>query len=159
MELSRIKILVDKYFDGVTSLEEEQELTRALNECHDLPEEYATVKMMLLSFATLKQETAPSQAEVTVDKSHRKWLNINTRWIATAAAAACIMLGTALIFTHHSSNTHTTEPDYVCYMNGVKIENDQMAYAEASRILGNISEDLQIAMMEVNRLTHYTIVK
>jgi hypothetical protein len=44
-------------------------------------------------------------------------------------------------------------------MNGVKIENDQMAYAEASRILGNISEDLQIAMMEVNRLTHYTIVK
>lgn len=156
MELSRIKILVDKYFDGVTSLEEEQELTRALNECHGLPEEYATVKMMLLSFATLKQETAPSQAEVTVDKSHRKWLTINTRWIATAAA--CIMLGTALFFTDHS-NTHTTEPDYVCYMNGVKIENDQMAYAEASRILGNISEDLQIAMMEVNRLTHYTIVK
>ena len=159
MALSRIKILVDKYFDGTTSLEEEQELARALNEYHDLPEEYAAVKIMLSSFATLKEETSTPQTETIVEKRSRKWLNINTRWITTAAAAACIILGTALIFTHHGSGTHTTEPDYICYMNGVKIENDQIAYAEASRILGNISEDLQIAMSEVNRLTHYTIVK
>jgi hypothetical protein len=52
-----------------------------------------------------------------------------------------------------------TAPEYICYVNGVKVEDDQLAYAEASRILGNLSEDMQLAMAEVNRLTHYTIVK
>ena len=35
MELSRVKILVDKYFDGLTSLEEEQELSRYFAENKD----------------------------------------------------------------------------------------------------------------------------
>ena len=44
-------------------------------------------------------------------------------------------------------------------MDGVRIEDDQIAYAEASRILGNVSNDIHIAMAEVNRFTPYTIVK
>lgn len=156
MELSRIKILVDKYFDGTTSLEEEQDLAHALNECNNLPKEYATVKMMLSSFATLKEETSTLQSKAIVKQRPHEWLTINMKWITTVAAAVCIMLGTTLIFTH---NSNTTSPGYVCYMDGVKIENDQIAIAEASRILGNISEDMQIAMTEINRLTHYTIVK
>ena len=43
MELDRIKILADKYFDGITSLEEEQELARLLERCENLPDEYIAV--------------------------------------------------------------------------------------------------------------------
>ena len=56
-------------------------------------------------------------------------------------------------------STTETEPSYVCYVNGVRIDDEQVAYAEASRILGSVSEDMQLAMAEVNRLTHYTIAK
>jgi hypothetical protein len=34
-----------------------------------------------------------------------------------------------------------------------------LAYAEASRLLSVVSEDMQSAMAEINRLTYYNIVK
>ena len=51
MELSRVKILVDKYFDGLTSLEEEQELRRYFAQAESIPEEYQAVKMVLGTLA------------------------------------------------------------------------------------------------------------
>ena len=159
MELDRIKILTDKYFEGITSLEEEQELASLLNKSSDLSEEYLAVKVMLSSFNEISKSTPSEQTTQKVENKPRKWLTINRRWIATAAAVVCVMLGTTLLCAPASNSTVETEPSYVCYMNGVKIENDQIAYAEASRILGSVSEDMKLAMAEVNRLTHYTIVK
>ena len=68
----------------------------------------------------------------------------------------------AIILTPNSINQEVpteTAPAYICYVNGVKVEDDKVAYAEANRILGSLSEDVQLAMAEVNRLTHYTIAK
>lgn len=159
MELDRIKILVDKYFDGITSLDEEQELARLLERCENLPDEYIAVRMMLSSFNEIGKATPSEQVAPKVVHKPHKWLTINRRWAATAAAVVCIMFGATLLLTPTSKSQPETEPCYVCYMNGVKVENDQVAYAEASRILGSVSEDMRLAMAEVNRLTHYTIVK
>ncbi len=159
MELDRIKILVDKYFEGVTSLEEEQELVRLLDRGDNLPDEYIAVRMMLSSFNEIGKTTPSVQAAPKVEHKRHKWLTINRRWVATAAAVVCIMFGATLLLTPTGETQTEAEPCYVCYMNGVKVENDQVAYAEASRILGSVSEDMKLAMAEVNRLTHYTIVK
>jgi hypothetical protein len=163
MELSRIKILVDKYFDGLTSLEEEQELARYFAETEDIPEEYQVVKMMLSSFCTLSNETPKAEVKAVAETKHRNIFRLNRKWIAgVAAAAAAILIGAMIILIPNDNGMETpieTTPDYVCYVNGVKVEDDQLAYAEASRLLGSISEDMQLAMAEVNRLTHYTIVK
>ena len=43
MELSRVKLLVNKYFVGLTSLEEEQELRRYFAQTENIPEEYQVV--------------------------------------------------------------------------------------------------------------------
>ena len=161
MELSRIKILVDKYFDGLTSLEEEQELARYFAETEDIPEEYQVVKMMLSSFCTLSNETPKAEVKAVAETKHRNIFRLNRKWIAGVAAAAAILIGIVIAFMPNKAieSTTETEPSYVCYVNGVRVDDEQVAYAEASRILGSVSEDMQLAMAEVNRLTHYTIAK
>ncbi len=162
MELSRIKILVDKYFDGLTSLEEEQELRRYFAETTDIPEEYQPIKMMLSSFCTLSHETPKAEVKAVAETKHRNIFRLNRKWIAGVAAAAAILIGAMIILIPNDNGMETpieTTPDYVCYVNGVKINNDELAYAEANRILGSVSKDMQLAMAEVNRLTHYTIIK
>ena len=87
------------------------------------------------------------------------------KWVASAAAvaaAAAILVGVAITLAPNSRNMEVsteTTPAYICYVNGVKVEDDKVAYAEANRIHGSLSEDVQLAMAEVNRLTHYTIAK
>ena len=158
MELSRVKILVDKYFDGLTSLDEEQELARYFAKNSDIPEEYQAVKMMFASFDTLRADTPKEKVEV----KRRKAFTISRRWIAGVAAVAAILIGITVAITPTEDSIDMpvqTEPDYVCYVGGVKIEDDQLAYAEASRLLSVVSEDMQSAMAEINRLTYYNIVK
>ena len=161
MELSRVKILVDKYFDGLTSLEEEHELSRYFAKNKDIPKEYEVVKMMLSSFDTLSQETSPVEIKTPVESRSRKGVSINLRWLATAAASIAIALGAAFLYLTPQEGAQVVtheEPSYICYVDGVRIEDDQIAYAEASRILGNVSNDIHLAMAEVNRFTPYTIV-
>lgn len=160
MELSRVKILVNKYFDGLTSLEEEQELTRYFAETTDIPEEYQPIKMMLSSFCTLSNETPKAEVKAVAETKHRNIFRLNRKWFAGVAAAA-ILIGIVIAFMPNKAieSTTETEPSYVCYVNGVRIDDEQVAYAEASRILGSVSEDMQLAMAEVNRLTHYNIAK
>lgn len=162
MELSRVKILVDKYFDGLTSLEEEQELRRYFAQTESIPEEYQAVKMMLGAFDTLSHETPNIEVKVNVETKRRNTFRLNMKWMTGIAAAVAILIGAAIILTPNSINQEVpaeTAPAYICYVNGVKVEDDKVAYAEANRILGSLSEDVQLAMAEVNRLTHYTIAK
>ena len=162
MELSRVKILVDKYFDGLTSLEEEQELRRYFAQVESIPEEYQVVKMMLRTFDTLSHETPNREVKVNVETKRRNTFRLYMKWMTGIAAAVAILIGAAIILTPNSINQEVpaeTAPAYICYVNGVKVEDDKVAYAEANRILGSLSEDVQLAMAEVNRLTHYTIAK
>lgn len=158
MELSRVKILVDRYFDGLTSLDEEQELARYFAKNSDIPEEYQALKMMFASFDTLREDTPEDKVEV----KRRKAFTISRRWIAGVAAVVAILIGVAVAITPTEDSIDIpvqAEPDYVCYVGGVKIEDDQLVYAEASRLLSVVSEDMQSAMAEINRLTYYNIVK
>lgn len=162
MELSRIKILVDKYFEGLTSLEEEQELARYFAQTEDIPEEYQAVKMMLGAFDSIGSETPKSEVKTPITAKRRRAFHLNAKWIAGVAAAVAILVGVAITLAPNSRNIEVsteTAPAYICYVNGVKVEDDKVAYAEANRILGSLSEDVQLAMAEVNRLTHYTIAK
>lgn len=162
MELSRVKILVNKYFDGLTSLEEEQELRRYFAQAENIPEEYQVVKMMLGTFDTLSHETPNREVNAHAEIKRRNTFRLNMKWVASAAAAAAILVGVAITLAPNNRNMEApneTAPAYICYVNGVKVEDDKVAYAEANRILGSLSEDVQLAMAEVNRLTHYTIAK
>ena len=162
MELSRVKILVDRYFECLTSLEEEQELKRYFAHAENIPEEYQAVKMMLGAFDTLSNETPKAEIKTDIQTKRRNTFRLNAKWITGIAAAVAIVIGVAITLVPHSRNFElSTEPTpaYICYVSGVKVDDDKVAYAEANRILGSLSEDMQLAMAEVNRLTHYTIAK
>jgi hypothetical protein len=162
MELDRINILIDSYFNGTTSREEEQELARYFAECKEIPEEYQVVSAMLSSFNAIAQDRPKSEIELPAKKRGRNILTITHKWLAGAAAAVTLLIGIASVinFSHKDEDIAlNTEPSYICYVNGVQVNNDQLAYAEASRILKSMSENVQLAMTEVNRLTNYKIIQ
>jgi hypothetical protein len=117
---------------------------------------------MLGAFDTLSHETPNREVKVNVETKRRNTFALNIKWMAGIAAAVAVFVGVAITLAPNSRNLEVsteTAPAYICYVNGVKVEDDKVAYAEANRILGSLSEDVQLAMAEVNRLTHYTIAK
>ena len=126
MELSRIKILVDKYFDGLTSLEEEQELARYFAETTDIPEEYQPIKMMLSSFCTLSNETPKAEVKAVAETKHRNIFRLNRKWIVGVAAAAAILIGAMIILIPNDNSMETpieTTPHGPCgYRRPLRVE-------------------------------------
>lgn len=161
MELDRIKILINRYFDGITSREDEHELTRYFSECNDIPEEYQVVKMMFTSFNTIANDAPTSDIRLPDKMVRHNTITISRKWYGGIAAAITLLIGVVAIFSHEYNNSaaQSSEPSYVCYVNGIKVEDDMIAYAEAYRILGAISENVQLSMIEVNRLTNYKIIE
>ena len=104
MELSRVKILVDKYFDGLTSLEEEQDLRRYFAQAENIPEEYQVVKMMLGTFDTLSHETPNREINVHAEIKRRNTFRLNMKWMTGIAAAVAILAGMAITLAPNSRN-------------------------------------------------------
>lgn len=54
MELNRIKILANRYFEGTTTSDEERELAQYLKSSDNLPEELVSIKMMFEAMGLLR---------------------------------------------------------------------------------------------------------
>ncbi len=155
MELDRLKILADKYFEAETTLDEERELRELTANMEDIPEEYAALKI-ILCVTTANQEVKVPEAKHEV-KHRNRWILpiIGGATIAAAAAAIVIMLTTPLSTTE-SITTPAPKPtvmqyDIVCHVNGVQLTNMDDAYSQANRILGGVANDLESAMAHVNK--------
>ena len=96
MELSEIKILVTKYFDGETTLLEEQVLYDYLQSRQDLDDEMMAAKMMLSAFAQNRQIKA--SYEVPVSKVVYKRVSLR-RWVAFAAASSVLAFVVMMAYT------------------------------------------------------------
>lgn len=88
MNKNEIQRLIDRYLNGVTTPEEEQQLARALL-CDDIPDEWKVVRIML-------GELAMGEAEYDADmakKASRKKsfvLPVPVRWLIAASVALLI---------------------------------------------------------------------
>ena len=88
MNKNEIQRLIDRYLNGVTTPEEEQQLARALL-CDDIPDEWKVVRIML-------GELAMGEAEYDADmakKASRKKsfvLPVRVRWLIAASVALLI---------------------------------------------------------------------
>lgn len=159
MELSRIKILINKYLDGITSLEEEQEIARYFVENHNVPEEYQSVKVMFEAFGKLKDITPVAKPKV----NDRFTLNANIKWLTGVAASILLVIGVSIAILNNSNQemlpATDPAPEFVCHIDGVRVEDEQIAYAEVDRILANVSNDVRVAMVEIDNITRYTQIK
>ena len=151
MELSEVKILVTKYFDGETTLLEEQALYDYLQSRQDLDDEMIAAKMMLSAFAQNRQIKA--SYEVPVPKVEHKRVSLR-RWIAFAAASSVLAFVVMMAYTlFDAKNDVDSAPEFICYVDGKRVIGEQMAMAESQRIVGEVFGSVNEALKCVYRIT------
>lgn len=153
MELNDINNLINRYFNGDTSQEDELMLTRYFEECRNLPEEHKVVKAMFDSFAQIRAEK-PLQSVIPTPRRVISWRKVN-RYVASIAAAVCgVICITAIVLTSAKEEAAWPSECLVCHIDGVRINDQSVAMAEANRILDGVAVNVQSAMQCVNSITN-----
>ena len=145
MELNRINILINRYFDGETTLSEEQTIATYLATEEHLPAEHIAIKAMFEAMGLLKEIKAPQP------KLQRRSITLS-QFRRVAVAAACIFVGVFITARTITNNTLRAEPMIICYVDGTRVNDQQMAEDEMRRILGNMNQNVNLAMASIDKV-------
>ena len=142
--LLRIRTLTDRFLDGETTLEEEQELydffaapsdRAGHNDQDDLPEDLRPIQDMFRDLAAL-QAVAPSSSE---EESHAAIRPLTPRrsrwWIAAAAVAVFVIIGGAALF--HFQH----EDECVAYIYGERVTDRDVVLGEMQKTMAVLTTD------------------
>lgn len=145
MERSEVKALLELYFEGQTTLQQEKELSTYFLTEESIPAELLPYKAIFAAFAATKEVT--TAVEPKDQRPRRSWKII---WgaVASLSAAACLVLG---IFLWSESPQDRTA-DLVCYIDGVEVTDSDIARAEAERILADAAVDVSQAMAQIEKI-------
>ena len=149
MENGNIKILIEKYFEGLTSLDEEQEL-RDYFRRESVPQELEMYKPLFRYFVSERENNAVIARTQSEAIQKEEWIaspqtarndvhkaSIFLRW-GSIAAAACLLLfiGIRLFLTTGGTLPETSQ----AYIDGKKYTDIELIRTEALKSLENISE-------------------
>lgn len=160
MELDRVKILIERYLEAETTLDEERELAEYFATSEDIPQEYEPLRAMFQVFDDVKVQHAPEVVPSTNDKKaqpHRRrwWLISGATTIAAAAACLIVMLIPPAANIDSSAMEHGSRavetPKLICHINGKRVTNDIVACNQANKILGGVADNMQLAMAEIEK--------
>ena len=121
----KIRTLIDRFFDGETTLSEEQELYAFFREAKDLPEDLASLRPMFLAYDAV-QSVALSTQQTKRPALRRRWLP----WAVAAAVTVLLLGGATLLFTRHTPAFPTNEEEYVAYIYGERTTAPHVVLAE-----------------------------
>ncbi len=121
----KIRTLVDRFFDGDTTLDEEQQLYAFFRDSTELPEDMQPLRDMFLDLAAVQRVAAPAPEKQKVRRP--RWL----RWVAAAAVALLLVGGAATIFTHRSE----AEEEYVAYIYGERTTDRAVVLEEMQQTM------------------------
>lgn len=145
MELNKINILIDKYFEGETTLDEERAIATYLASTEHLPAEHIAIKAMFEAMGLLKEIKVPSP------KPQRRSITLS-QFRRVAVAVACIFVGVFITIRTMTSTTLHAEPMIICYVDGTRVNDQQMAEDEMRRILGNMNQNVNLAMASIDKV-------
>ena len=128
-DILRIRTLTDRFFDGMTTLEEEQELYDYYRREQALPADLAQLRQLFLDFAAVR--FADEQA-VNASKP-RRWL----RWAVAACAALLIAAGTAVWL----NNGRQGEEECVAYIYGERTTDRDVVLGEMQKTMAAVAAD------------------
>ena len=130
-DILRIRTLTDRFFDGTTTLEEEQELYNYYRREQALPADLAQLRQLFLDFAAV--QFGDEQAlNVNVNKP-RRWL----RWAVAACAALLIAAGTAVWL----NNGRQGEEECVAYIYGKRTTDRDVVLSEMQKTMAVVTDD------------------
>ena len=130
-DILRIRTLTDRFFDGTTTLEEEQELYNYYRREQALPADLAQLRQLFLDFAAV--QFGDEQAlNVNVNKP-RRWL----RWAVAACAALLIAAGTAVWL----NSGRQGEEECVAYIYGERTTDRDVVLGEMQKTMAAVTDD------------------
>ena len=128
-DILRIRTLTDRFFDGTTTLEEEQELYDYYRREQPLPADLAQQRQLFLDFAAVR--FADEQA-VNVNKP-RRW----HRWAIAACAALLIAAGAAVWLNSGQQG----DDECVAYIYGERTTDRDVVLGEMQKTMAAMAAD------------------
>lgn len=129
-DILRIRTLTDRFFDGKTTVEEEQELYDYYRREQALPSDLVQLRQLFLDFAAVQfsDEQAEQQAPTP-----RRWLH----WAVAACAALLIAAGTAVWL----NNGRQGEEECVAYIYGKRTTDRDVVLSEMQKTMAVVTDD------------------
>ena len=128
-DILRIRTLTDRFFDGKTTVEEEQELYDYYRREQALPSDLVQLRQLFLDFAAV--QFADEQAVIA--SKPRRWL----RWAVAACAALLIAAGTAVWL----NNGRQGEEECVAYIYGKRTTDRDVVLSEMLKTMAVVTDD------------------
>lgn len=124
--LLRIRTLTDRFFDGDTTPEEEQELYDFYRQ-DDLPEDLRTNRELFRDLAALS--TLAPNLRQTAPHRRRHW------WIAAAAAVLLLIVGGTTLYNYQR------EDECVAYIYGERVTDRDVVLGEMQKTMTALTAD------------------
>ena len=128
-DILRIRTLTDRFFDGKTTLEEEQELYDYYRREQALPADLAQLRQLFLDFAAVQ---FTDEQAVNVNKP-RRWL----RWAVAACAALLVAAGAAVWL----NNGRQGDDECVAYIYGERTTDRDVVLGEMQKTMAAVADD------------------
>ena len=130
-DILRIRTLTDRFFDGTTTLEEEQELYDYYRREQALPADLAQLRRLFLDFAAV--EFADEPAAERQAPAPRRWL----RWAVAACAALLIVAGAAVWL----NSGRQGDDECVAYIYGERTTDRDVVLGEMQKTMAAVADD------------------
>lgn len=153
MAHDNIHKLIERYFDGETSLDEEQQIARYFEECSELPDDLIPVREMFISMSQLRQTESPitplSRPNIDIRRRRSAWLG----GIGIVAAAASIVFGIVVFgVSEEVAQPIKKAPDIICHIDGKRIYDMDAAQQATTKTLNILSDNMLSAIAEVEKI-------
>ncbi len=155
---SDIQILIDRFFQGETSLEEEQKLYDFYANHPNLPKELEAYRKLITGFGAISFKTFDlvSNEKETPSAPTGKRVSIRRRWLyACSGIAAALLLYVGITATIHLQQERTLSDNYAgsyVIINGQRID-------DLSRIKPDIESALSEAKVIENQVNQKSVVR
>ena len=127
----RIRTLTDRFFDGTTTLEEEQELYDYYRREQALPADLAPLRRLFLDFAAVQFADEPAAERQA--SAPRRWL----RWAVAACAALTIAAGAAVWLNSGQQG----DDECVAYIYGERTTDRDVVLGEMQKTMAAVADD------------------
>lgn len=142
MESDKIEILLEKYFEGETTIAEEKELQHYFSTA-EVPEHLQQYRSLFGFFSVAKAETSQKALPLQRKRRYAAWLSV--------AASVVILLGIGT-FTY-INYTNSTSQDLGTY------DNPEEAFRETQKALALLSNQVNVGVGSVQYIEQYQDTK
>ena len=139
MELHKIELILEKYFQGESSIEEEKELTNYFSS-PDVAQHLEQYKPLFSYFSQAKKQESTQEIPHQTNKRNVAWLSI--------AASVMVLLGIGT-YGYFNFNNATENKDLGTY------DNPEVAFKETQKALAMLSNHVNVGIVSVQYVKEY----